>query len=155
MGKFISSRIWEQVVYASPYTEGCMFRQGMRACGYIGCLEGLGLRVCPPPISRPHPAARPPRARCSSRTMGICERWYFGEEFIRCCIREHVIFAGPCVEGSRFRQGVRICRFTGLLCGAAVRSVAWSCAPTFLSVCKDRFTVKRELGEIIVLRSWC
>ena len=143
------------MVYASHVNVDCLFRKGVRACGYIRRLEGQGLRVWPPSVSRLHIATKHPHARRSSQTMGICERWDLGYKFISCCNREQVSFACLCVEGGRFMQVVRVCMSSGRLCGVAVRSVARSCAPALFCVSRDRFAVTRELGERIILRVWC
>jgi hypothetical protein len=87
-------------------------------------------RVCPLSVSKPHLVAKSPRARGSSRILSVCGQWYFGEIFLRFCVKEKMV-ACPCVEDCQFRQRDIIDRFMRRMYNAAVRSGAYSCAPAF------------------------
>ena len=104
------------------------------ACGGDVCSwpihQKLYPRVCFPSVSKPHLVAMSPCARGSSRILSVCEQWYFGEIFIRFCVKDQMV-AGPRAKGCQLRQGDRIGRFTRRLYNAAVRSGAHSRAPAF------------------------
>ena len=78
-----------------------------------GAHRGLRLRDFPPIVPGLHPAVRSPRTRRFRPTIGISKQRNSREEIISCYIRESGKFAGPHVEGNRFRQWAMACQFMG------------------------------------------